>query len=296
METALDFRDNSRAIAAMTLSSAGFILNDTLVKIAADDLPLGQILLVRGLFCILFMGAACYATGAYRHFSSLRHPTVLIRSLAEALATLFYLTALFRIEIGNATAILQALPLVVTAGAAVFLKAPVGWRRWLAILVGFAGVLLIIRPGLEGFNVWSLSALAGIFCMAVRDLATRQMPEDIPTLGVALAALCLVTLIGAALCIYDGWQPMDGKTYGFLAGAAVLIIVGYVALIVAMRLGEISVVAPFRYSAILWGLLMGYLVWGDVPDLLTLAGITIIVLTGVYTFFREQRLYKQAKG
>ncbi len=286
----MDFRDNSRAIGAMTLSSAGFILNDAMVKLAADDLPLGQILLIRGLFCILFMGIGCNAMGVHRKLGKLAHPSVLIRSLAETMATIFYLSALFNMEIGNATAILQSLPLVVTAAAAIFLKAPVGWRRWSAIAVGFIGVMLIVRPGLEGFNIWSLSVLAGVVCMALRDLATRTMPEEVPTLGVALAAVLCVTLLGAGLSVHDGWVPMETASFAYLAAAAALIIVGYVSLIVAMRIGEISVVAPFRYSAILWGLLMGYLLWEEVPDVLTTVGIAVIVTTGIYAFIRERQL------
>lgn len=286
----LDFRDNGRAIAAMTLSTAGFILNDSLVKLSADDLPFGQILIVRGGFSIILMLAAFIATGGHRHIRSLLHPAVAIRTLAETMATLFYLTALFHMPIGNSTAILQAMPLLVTAGAAIFFKAPVGWRRWTAIGIGFIGVLLIVKPGLAGFNIWSLSALAGVICMAVRDLATQRMPREVSTFGVALASIAAVTILGIGFNVSEGWHPMEPKVYVYLAGAATLIVVGYVSLIMSMRIGEISVVAPFRYAAVLWALLLGYLIWGDLPDLLTVIGILIIISTGIYTFFREQRL------
>ena len=286
----LDFRDNGRAIAAMTLSTAGFILNDSLVKLSADDLPFGQILIVRGGFSIILMLAAFIATDGHRHIRSLLHPAVAIRTLAETMATLFYLTALFHMPIGNSTAILQAMPLLVTAGAAIFLKAPVGWRRWTAIGIGFIGVLLIVKPGLAGFNIWSLSALAGVICMALRDLATQRVPWEASTFGVALASIIAVTILGIGFNVDEGWHPMEPKVYVYLAGAAALIVVGYVTLIMAMRIGEISVVAPFRYAAVLWALLLGYLIWGDLPDLLTVIGILIIISTGIYTFVREQRL------
>ncbi len=278
------------AIAAMLVAMAGFILNDTLVKMASDDLPLGQIIFVRGMICIVALGMAGYATGLFKNVSVLLHPAVLIRAGAETAATLLYLTALFRLPIANATAILQVLPLVVTAGAAIFLKSPVGWRRWAAISVGFLGVLLIIRPGVDGFNSYSLVALAGVGCMAVRDLATRQLPADVPTLGVALVSFIAVTLLGAGLTVSNGWVPVSPAGFAFLSGAAVFVLAGYVFIILAMRLGEIAVVAPFRYSIVIWAIVIGYLVWNDIPDGVTLAGIAVVIISGTYSFFRERKL------
>lgn len=285
----MDVRDNGHAILAMMLAMAGFILNDVLVKLSAPHLPLGQIILVRGLICIVLMAGVCQITGAFRHFRHLCHKTVALRTLAEIMATLLYLSALFHLPIANATAILQALPLVVTAGSAVFLKAHVGWRRWTAIGVGFAGVLLIVRPGVEGFNAWSLLAVSAVFFMATRDLTTKSMPKAVPTFGVAFFAVLGVTALGLGMTVVEGWQPMEAMSIFYLTGAAGFILIGYIFIIVAMRSGEISIVAPFRYSIVVWALCLGYFVWGDVPDTLTLLGTIVIVLTGIYTFFREQR-------
>ena len=141
--------ENGRAIAAMLVSMAAFILNDTFVKLASDALPIGQIILVRGLICILLIAVFGYFTGVFKSVPLLFRPAVLVRAVAETASTILYLTALFQLPIANATAILQALPLVVTAGAAVFLRSAVGWRRWCAISVGLGGVLIIVRPGLE---------------------------------------------------------------------------------------------------------------------------------------------------
>lgn len=287
---------NSRAIAAMLLAMAGFILNDALVKMASDTLPLGQIILVRGLICIAVLSIAGYATGLFNNARVLMHPAVLVRAFAETAATLLYLTALFRLPIANATAILQVLPLVVTAGAAIFLRSPVGWRRWSAILVGFSGVLIIIRPGLEGFNAYSLIALAGVCCMALRDLATRQLPADVPTLGVALISFVAVTLLGAGLTYTSGWTAMSTEQAGYLCGAAAFVLAGYLFIILAMRIGDIAVVAPFRYSIVVWAIALGYLVWGDVPDHLTLVGIAIVIFSGTYSFFRERRIGAAAQN
>ncbi|MBO6758848.1 MAG: DMT family transporter [Roseibium sp.] len=291
----MQFRENGRAIGAMMLAMAGFILNDTMVKLASDSLPLGQIILVRGLIGTVLMAFACQVTGVFKEISTLWRGAVAWRMVGEVAATVFYLTALIRLPIANATAILQALPLVVTAGAAVVFRDRVGWRRWTAIAVGFSGVLLIVRPGLEGFNVYALFAVAGMLFMALRDLATRGLPKETPTLGVALLTTMAVSVLGAVLTGVQGWQPMDLRAWVFLTLAAVFIMVGYIFIIAALRSGDIAVVAPFRYSIVLWALVLGYIVWGDVPDLLTVLGILVIVGTGIYTFFREQRLARNGR-
>lgn len=281
---------NGRAIAAMLVANAAFIINDSLVKLVSDALPLGQIIFLRGLMTAVIIAIICHFTGVFRSWRGLIHPLVLLRTGAEVCSTVLYLTALMQMPIGNITSILQALPLVVTAAAAVFLKAPVGWRRWTAILVGFLGVVLIVRPGLEGFNAWSLLALAAVMFMAVRDLATRQMPPTVPTFGVALSATIGVAALGGVMTFAEDWQPMTAASLALLAGATGFIAVGYVFIILAMRSGDISVVAPFRYSSVLWALGLGYFIWREVPDLLTVAGTVIVVLTGIYTFLRERRL------
>ncbi len=286
----MDFRENTRAIAAMMAAMLGFIANDTLVKVVSDRLPLGEIMFVRGLLAIAIVFAICIATGVLSEFRHLGHRSVPVRAMAEVGATLLYLTALFQMQIANATAILQALPLIVTAGAALFLGAPVGWRRWTAISVGFLGVLLIVRPGLAGFDSWALVALVGVFCMALRDLVTQKMPKAVPTLGVTMVTLAGVSAVGLGLATVEIWVVPSASDFGLLCTAAVFINVGFIALIFAMRSGDISVVAPFRYSIILWAIVLGYLVWGDVPDAMTLIGTGIIVLTGIYSFIRERKL------
>ena len=276
------------------IAMMGFIFNDAFVKLVSDRLPLGQIMFVRGLMAMALLLIVCVANGSIRRFNRLVDKWVGVRVVAEVTATCFYLSALFNMEIANTTAILQALPLLVTAAAAVFLGAPVGWRRWTAILVGFGGVLLIVRPGLDGFTVWSLVALTGVLFMVLRDLATKLLPSDVPTLGVSFATLVGVCLMGLVLSVGEDWRVPSWRDLLYLAAAAGFILVGFVSIIAAMRMGDISVVAPFRYSIILWAILIGYVVWGDVPDLATLAGIAILVSTGLYSLMRERRRARMA--
>ncbi|WP_417667017.1 DMT family transporter [Roseibium sp.] len=286
----MDFQDNKRAIVAMLVANGAFIINDAFVKIVAAALPLGQIIFLRGLVTIVLLSAVCAVTGVFANWRRLSHPKVLIRSLAEVVATLLYLKALMHVPIANATAILQALPLIVTAAAAVFLGAPVGWRRWCAVGVGLVGVLCIVRPGFEGFDAWALVALAGVFAMALRDLMTRQMPAEIPTFGVGLVTAVGVTIMGSGLMASEGWQPLALTDFLWVCSAAGFVLFGYVFIILAMRSGDISVVAPFRYSMVIWALGLGFVIWGEVPDFMTVVGTLIVISTGLYTFLRERRL------
>ena len=289
----MDLKENGKAILAMLVAMAAFIGNDALVKIVYDTVQLGQIIVVRGIIAIVMILLLSYVTGVHREFRHLGNRMVFLRSFGEVGATLCYLIALMHMPIANITAILQVLPLMVTGAAAIFLGAKVGWRRWTAIGVGFAGVLIIVRPGLAGFDQWSILALVGILFMVLRDLTTRMMPVVVPTFGVTLVTCAGVLLLGFGIMGVEGWQPMSLADVGLLTAAATCLLTGYVLLIVAMRIGDISLVSPFRYSIIVWAILIGYFVWGDVPDALTMLGTAIVVATGIYTVIRERRVAQQ---
>jgi drug/metabolite transporter (DMT)-like permease len=177
-----------------------------------------------------------------------------------------------------------------TAIGAIFLAERVGWRRWTAIVVGFVGVLIVVRPGVSGFSHLALLALGAMFFVTLRDMVTRVMPTGMPTLLVAGLTSVVITITGVGMGLGEDWVVPDLSTLGLLLGAGILITVGYYAAIIAMRHGDVAVVAPFRYTVIVFAIIVGYLVWGDVPDLLTLAGTAIIIATGIYTFYREHRL------
>ncbi|MDQ6437884.1 DMT family transporter [Mesorhizobium sp. LHD-90] len=278
----------------MMVSMAGFTVNDALVKLAATEMNMGQVMLVRGFFATLLITALAWHMGAFRSVRLLLHPMVVLRSACELGATVFFLTALVHLPIGDISAVLQALPLMVTMGAALFFGEPVGWRRWLSIGAGFAGVLIVIRPGFSGFSVYSLAVLGSVFCATVRDLSTRAVPPEVPTPLVSVMTAVLVTVAGAILVKpLGGWTPMDGWELGTLAVAAGLLIVGYQFIILAMRRGDISFIAPFRYTSLLWAILLGYLIFADVPDLPMIAGSAIIVASGLYMLYRERVVAKR---
>jgi drug/metabolite transporter (DMT)-like permease len=283
------YSDNIRAALFMLLAMAGFVVNDTFVKIASADVSPAQIMAIRGVAASLFLYILAWKLGALRPMRLALSPRLLLRTAADILATLSYITALGQMPIANASAIFQALPLTVTLGAALFLGEPVGWRRWTAIAVGFIGVMIIVRPGTEGFTIYSVAVLASVVFAAVRDLSTRRMDKAVPSIFIALVTSIAVSLVGWLLLPFSGgWQPVSTSLLVTLCCAAAAIAVGYIFIVQAMRTGDMGFVAPFRYSILLYALLLGYLVFGDLPAPLTLLGAAIVVASGLYTLYRER--------
>lgn len=270
---------------------AAFTCNDTLVKTVGSALPLSQILVLRGVMASLLIFALARYQGSLR-LKLARKDWVLValRCAAEAGATFFFLTALMRMPIANITAVLQMLPLTVTLGAALLFNEQVGWRRMMAILAGFCGMLLIVRPGPAGFDAASLYALGAVACVTLRDLVTRRMSANVPSLTVTLMASLSVLAFGSLYSFWQDWQPVALGQLGMLAGAACFIFAGYLCSVMTMRVGDIAVVSPFRYTGLLWALVLGWAVFGDWPDALTLIGGALVVAAGLFTLFRERRL------
>ncbi|WP_461332532.1 DMT family transporter [Bradyrhizobium embrapense] len=281
---------NLRGSLFMAAAMASFTVNDTITKAVSAELNIGEVLLVRGLVAMVLVAALAWYRDALRSFSALLIWPVVLRVLGEIGGTLTYLSAISQIPLANASAIFQALPLVITLGAALVFGEPVGWRRWLAIAAGFIGVLVIVRPGAGGFSQPALLALASVGFCAVRDLATRRIPKQLPTVFITLLTTVTVTTAGAVVLVpLGGWKPPSGQALGLLTFAAVLILIGYQCIIVSLRTGDISAVAPFRYTALPWAMLTGYLAFGHKPDGAMLAGAAIIVASGLYAFYRERQ-------
>lgn len=273
----------------MAVSMAGFTVNDVITKGASETMNMGQVMFVRGLFATVLIGLLAWYRGALRLPRHMLHPLVVLRVCGEAGATVSFLIALSHLPLANVSAILQALPLAVTMGAAFVFSEKVGWRRWLAIGIGFAGVLIVVRPGFEGFDGYSLFALLCVAFCAVRDLATKRVPDHIPTMLVSTATAAVVALVGLALVVpMGGWSPLPAGEAALLGLAAVLLVIGYQFIILSMRTGDISFIAPFRYTALIWALLLGYLVFGDVPDGPMIVGASVVVVSGLYALYRER--------
>lgn len=285
---------NVRGIAAMLAAQAGFIVNDTLIKLAVSSLPAGEAIFMRGLFATAF-AVALVVTAGGRRLRVARHdvPLVAWRTVGEVGSTFVYLFALFNMPIAEVSAINQFAPLAIVAAGAAFLGERVGWRRWVAALVGFAGVMLVVRPGTGAFTVWSLLALLAVAFTVLRDLVTRRIAMTVPTILISLISSISVSSGALTLAALERWHVPSPAAVGLLACASVFLYAGYFFSIEAMRSGEVAVVSPFRYSSILWAIAIGALVWGELPDGIALAGMALVVGAGVYTFLREQRLRRE---
>lgn len=280
---------NLRGALFMVISMAAFTVNDAIAKFVSDSMNMAQVMLVRGVFASMLVGVIAWQSGALTQLRHALNSMVMLRVAGDAAGTLTFLLALQHLPLANVSAILQALPLAVAMGAALFLGEGVGWRRWLAISVGFIGVLIVVRPGVEGFSVHSLLVLACVLFCAVRDLATRRIPEAIPSLLVSAVTSTAITILGAALLpAMGGWTPIQPSMVLYLALAAVLVLIGYQFIIMAMRVGDISFIAPFRYTALLWAIALSIVIFGDFPDSAMIMGSAIIVASGLYTLYRER--------
>jgi len=288
--------ENLRGIGAMLLAMAAFVVNDTLMKLAGGRLPIGEAIFIRAtlttsLGLMLIVGSGMVSALAHA-FSS----RVMWRAAADLGGTFTFLAALVHMPMADIFGLLQFVPLAVTAGAAVFMGAKVGWRRWTATCVGLLGVLLIVRPGGVAFEPHTILAILAVIFSAARDLLSRSVPGHVPPLVIVTTAAALVALTSPAFIAFEDWRQPSLSTFGILVVAAAALLAGQYWLVAAMRTGEIAVVAPFRYSILLWAILAGFLVWGEVPDLPTWAGIAIVTGAGLYTFLREQRLKKLARA
>lgn len=275
----------------MMASMATFTLNDACIKFLSQGLPTFQVVTLRGLAATALLLLLARATGAWAQpIPAGDRGRVALRVAAEVAAFLPFVIALTHMPLANITAILQVLPLTIAAAGAIFLGEYVGPRRWAAIGVGLVGVLLIVRPGSAGFDAWSLLAISTVLIITGRELVTRRLSPGVPSLKVATFTATGVTVLGLVLSLREPWQMPSLGQGALIALAAVFILAAYLTSILAMRAGEMSAVAPFRYSAMLWGLLLGVTVFGERPDLLTLTGAALILGAGVFTLWREGRM------
>lgn len=280
----------------MTVAMICLIGSDSLVKLTANHLPLGEILAIRGIMMLALMVPIAWAMGYLRPLSILRDRTFATRVAGEMIAVFFYFLALFRMPLADANGLIQFAPLATIMTASLLFGDPVGWRRWLAAIVGLVGVLLIIQPGSAGFTPYAFFMIGAVVGVVMRDIATREMDRAVPSFFIAMTTGAAVTLLGFAIAPFETWQiPTQGDLVR-LSFAGAFLLVAYLLMIVSIRLGELSVVAPFRFTKVIWAIAVGYLVWGHVPNTLATVGFALVLGAGLYAFFRERKLDRKRAG
>ncbi len=281
-------RENRRGIQFMVAAMACFVINDTLVKLASESMPAAQLIFLRGAMASVMVFALAQATGATVRLAEIARGWVAVRALIDGLATLTYLVALFNMPIANATAINMASPLFITVLAVLVLGEKVDASRWFAIALGFVGVTLVIQPRVEGFNAFALLCLFATFLHAVRDLVTRRIGAAVGSIAITLSTAVVVTLLAGAASLVEGWRAFGVDELLLLGAAAVFLASGYYFIIRSTRAGEFSVIAPFRYSGLLAALVLGWAVWGDVPNSVAWGGIALLLAAGLYLVYCER--------
>jgi len=287
----------SRGILAMSASVVVFIFNDALIKLAAETMPPVQAIGLRGVFATMWCGFAMLLQGEWSQIRRISHPVVALRGVLEAVAAISYLVALAYIPFAIATAVNLSTPLFLAALAVLLLKETVGWRRWSAIAVGFAGVLMVIQPRAGDVGIWTWLVVFSSLAGALRDVIARWVPPTVPTLVVSMSSAVTLAVVGVVWATLDGWQPMTHYGIALVLGSSLLLACGYQLLMIALRSGAaFAVLGAFRYASVLWAIVIGYVLWGDVPNLLAMAGIVVIVGAGLYILQRERMMRRTSSG
>lgn len=273
----------------MIASMGAFAIEDALIKAVSVTLPVGQVLVLFGLGGMLVFAVTAGIRGQLLLTRSILAPALYIRFLFEITGRLFYVLALALIPLSTATVILQATPLLVVAGAAVLFGETVGWRRWIAVALGLAGVVIIVKPGTDGFSLLSLLAVVGMIGFAARDLASRAAPREVSTVQLGFYGFIALVFAGALYSLFEQlpYRLPTSTTAALLSAAIVAGVAAYSCLMKAMRCGEVSAVTPFRYSRLLFGVALGVVVFGESPSVAVLSGSVLIVLSGLFILWRD---------
>ena len=272
----------------MTIGSLGYVVNDALIRVAADEgLNVYQALCLRGIAMTVLFAGFGRARRVRISRDQLQRP-LLVRIGAELVASALFFAGIVRLDFANAQTILSIVPFAVTLVAALTLGERVSPRRYLTVLIGFAGVVLVVRPATEQFSIWSLVVLASAAVLVVREFATQRVDPGVPASTISLLTAIGLTLLTGVLSAIAGWGPLTSKAIVALAFACLFLVVGYVFTIQTVRVGELSVSAPFRYTTLLGAVVLGYVVFDEVPDGFTIIGCSVIVGSGLYALYLER--------
>lgn len=270
-------------------------LNDTLAKLAIGEMPLSQFILMRGLVVLTGLTLILVATRRLHVLKVRNRRGMALRCACMAASTYLFLSGLQRMPMADAFSIAFASPIIALALAALILKEKVGWRRWAAVLAGFTGVMLAMLPSGQGY-LWTVALfpLGSACCAALRDIVSRRLSATDASLGILFYAVLAVTLSGLIGGIGESWTMPRLELVWLMLGSAALQSVANFLHIEAFRYAEVSFLTPFRYVALVFATLMGFLVWGDLPTWNVAFGSLVIVGSGLFIWHRERQLARRA--
>lgn len=279
---------NALGAVYMVIGSLGYVTNDALIRVAtAEGLGVYQALFLRGIGMTVLFAVLLRARGVVVTRSQLSRPVV-GRVGAEVVGTALFFAAIVNLEFANAQTILLIVPFAVTLAAAVVLGETVSARQYATVVAGFVGVLCVVQPGTAAFSPWSLAVVVAAVALTFREFATRRVDSSIPAAFVGLVTAIAITTMSGALAVLTGWSPINRTAAVAVAAACLCLVVGYVFTIQTVRVGDLSVSAPFRYTTLLGAVVLGYALFDEIPDTLTIVGCIIILASGVYAIRLEQ--------
>ena len=280
--------ENTKGAFLISLAAACYVMSDIFMKFLSSEISMFQITFLRGLLVTFFLFSYCYMSEASFFIKEWRDRIVItIRSTLEVIMTYAFLAALFNMNVANANAILQLIPLMVLLGSFIFLRQSPKTYEWIAVLVGCFGAVIIIRPGASDFNFFTIHALVAVFCLSARDLLTVRLNKNIPSNIVAFYSALMLTMVSFLLSEdTDLFGKVDNSL--FIVYTAIFVSIGYIASVSAMRYGEVTFVSPFRYTALLWASVMGFIFFGEIPKFSTLFGGSLIILAGIFIFYKSK--------
>ena len=278
-----------KGIACMLAGGLLLTINDAIQKSMTADFPTGELLAMRAVFMLPPIAFLVWHAGGLAALKVTNHRGQALRAVLVCLSSFLFVGALSVMPLADAIAITFAGPLFVTALAPLLLREQVGWRRWAAVLVGFAGVIVMVRPSGTAALQWvALLPLGVALCGAIRDIATRHMHGTETTAGILFYSTCAVMAVGFATAPF-AWEPISAAQYGMFAINGLVLGGAYFLLVEALRLAEASVVTPYKYATLIWAVVIGLVVWGDIPKPQMYVGAILVVGSGLYILHRELR-------
>lgn len=292
----LSFLTSQRGILLMIAGSSIFAANDAFSKLALQHIPTSQVIAVRGLMAALLLGGLVVWKGLLPMVRYGLDRYVLLRAMAEAGVAILFITSIITLSIADATAILQVAPLVTMAIAVLLFGARIGWPQWVAVIVAFAGVTMIVKPGSSAFDVMALLPLGAAFLIAMRDFATVRIGARVPTLVVTFFTALVGMLAGFAGSAIETWQAIETTTLLYLVGGSISLVTGHLLTIAAFRSGDAATIAPFRYAAVVCSVALSAIIFHDMPDIVSIAGMAVIMAAGLYSMRHHMAAQKALKA